>query len=215
MQTQSSDGGWRYQIGTPGDTFVVGWMVMALKSGSLAKLNVSVDSVKKATKFLDNVQVKNGYGSEYRYMINNERKSQATTSIGLLLRMYTTWAKTHRGLTDGVERLSAWGPSKGDIYYDYYATQVMHHYGGKHWKKWNDIMRDYLVDTQEKEGHAAGSWMFKHGRHGAAQGGRLYNTAMACMILEVYYRHAPIYKSNKVFEDEIGQKKKVDKKIEK
>ena len=29
--------------------------------------------------------------------------------------------------------------------------------------------------------------------HGARVGGRLYNTALATMILEVYYRHMPIY----------------------
>ena len=56
-------------------------------------------------------------------------------------------------------------------------------------------MQGLLVRTQEKEGHAAGSWYFDGGRHGPAQGGRLYSTAMAAMILEVYYRHMPLYGS--------------------
>ena len=36
-----------------------------------------------------------------------------------------------------------------DIYYDYYATQVMHHFGGADWKAWNEKMRDVLIKTQE------------------------------------------------------------------
>jgi len=31
------------------------------------------------------------------------------------------------------------------------------------------------------------------GDHGSERGGRLYCTSMATMILEVYYRHMPIY----------------------
>ena len=49
-----------------------------------------------------------------------------------------------------------------------------------------------LISTQEKTGHAKGSWVMK-GDHSAERGGRLYCTSMATMILEVYYRHMPIY----------------------
>ena len=57
-------------------------------------------------------------------------------------------------------------------------------------------MRDFLVSTQEREGNVRGSWYFagrgKPDRWGPA-GGRLYDTAMSCMTLEVYYRFLPIY----------------------
>ena len=33
----------------------------------------------------------------------------------------------------------------------------------------------------------------EQGDHGADSGGRLYCTSMATMILEVYYRHMPIF----------------------
>ena len=61
-------------------------------------------------------------------------------------------------------------------------------------------MRDGLVASQEKKGHAEGSWFIK-GDHGAESGGRLYCTSLATMILEVYYRHMPIYKSQAAEED--------------
>ena len=34
------------------------------------------------------------------------------------------------------------------MYYNYYATQVLHHYDGELWTKWNAKMRDYLVNSQ-------------------------------------------------------------------
>jgi hypothetical protein len=49
------------------------------------------------------------------------------------------------------------------------------------------------VNTQEKRGTQAGSWSpdkFEYGR----QGGRIYTTALAVCILEVYYRHLPLFK---------------------
>ncbi len=52
-------------------------------------------------------------------------------------------------------------------------------------------MRDYLVATQASESHENGSWYFPDPM--GDRGGRLYNTAMALMILEVYYRYMPLY----------------------
>jgi hypothetical protein len=78
------------------------------------------------------------------------------------------------------------------MYFNYYATQVMRHHEGEVWDKWNKEMRDYLVETQDKKGHQTGSW-YVRGDHGAERGGRIYVTSMATMILEVYYRHMPIY----------------------
>jgi hypothetical protein len=59
------------------------------------------------------------------------------------------------------------------------------------------MMRDQLVHGQAKVGHEKGSWYFS-GDNGSAPGGRLYCTAMAAMILEVYYRHMPLYRSDSV-----------------
>lgn len=187
-------GGWRYAPRQPGDTSVVGWQLMALKSGHMAYLNVPPGTIQGAIKFLDAVQADSG--SKYGY--TGPGGGQATTAIGLLCRMYLGWKKDHPALQRGVEFLSATGPSKGNMYYNYYATQVMRHYGGEggegaeKWDKWNKEMRDWLVETQDMNGHQKGSWTMK-GDHGSDAGGRIYCTCMATMILEVYYRHMPIY----------------------
>jgi len=100
-------------------------------------------------------------------------------------------------MVDGTTAIAAKGPdarsSGADMYYNYYATQVIKHIGGSKWKKWNPKMRDFLVKSQDKKGNAAGSWHFGGKSHASEAGGRLYNTALACMTLEVYYRFLPLY----------------------
>ena len=184
-------GGWRYKPRQAGDTSVVGWQLMALKSGHMAYLNVPKNTVAGCYKFLDSVQANSG--STYGY--TSPGGGHATTAVGLLCRMYLGWKKDEPALIRGVETISKWAPSKTDMYYNYYATQVMRHHGGPLWDKWNKTMRDHLVATQKTgKGQCdnTGSWHMGAG-HGARVGGRLYNTALATMILEVYYRHMPIY----------------------
>ncbi len=181
-------GGWRYNPGEPGDTTVTGWMLMALKSGQVAKLSVQSPAIFGAQRFLDSVQNKDG--SQYGYL--DRKPGRATSAVGLLCRMYTGWPRTNAGLVKGAAQLGKWGPSKDNIYYDYYATQVLFHYAGPEWDGWNRKMREQLIKSQDIAGHAAGSWYFESPPHTAA-GGRLYNTAMAAMILEVYYRFMPLY----------------------
>lgn len=188
-------GGWRYQPRSPGDTSVVGWQLMALKSGRMGELRVPTNTFRRTTKFLNFVEANDG--AAYGYNNRNEIRP-ATTAIGLLCRMYLGWSRSNRTLQRGVVALDKEGPSldksgrSSNLYYNYYGTQVMHHWGGEPWHRWNEKMRDFLIDTQAKEGHAAGSWYFD-GDHGSGPGGRLYCTAMSAMILEVYYRHLPIY----------------------
>jgi len=184
-------GGWRYQPRQAGDTSVVGWQLMALKSGHMGYLQVHPNVIAGAVRFLDTVSADNG--AFYGYATPG--KGSATTAVGLLCRMYLGWDKQNPSLQKGVDFISKAGPNLGpnaNMYYNYYATQVMRHYGGEHWDKWNVKMRDFLVEQQSQTSHMTGSWSFGGG-HVPERGGRLYNTSMATMILEVYYRHLPIY----------------------
>jgi hypothetical protein len=184
-------GGWRYTPGAPGDTTVTGWQLMALKSGQMARLEVPSPTIGLVKSFLDGVQFDRG--SRYGYLTPEMRAptQETTTAVGLLCRMYLGWNRGKQALYRGVEHLHKWKFSKTNMYYDYYATQVMHHWQGPEWQAWNKPMREYLIATQATESHESGSWYFSD-PYGNA-GGRLYNTAMAIMILEVYYRHMPLY----------------------
>lgn len=189
VASQHKEGGWRYNPGQPGDMTVGGWQMMALHSGHLCGLDVPSPTVTSFSRFLDSVQTH--YGARYRYLPEYDEATPVPTAVGLLCRMYLGWPRTMTPIRDGAAYLADLGPSRTDLYFDYYATQVLHHYGEPHWEKWNLTMREYLIRTQETSGHERGSWHFAD-EHGD-QAGRLYSTAMSIMILEVYYRYLPLY----------------------
>ena len=189
-------GGWRYVPGEAGDTSVLGWQLMALKSGAMAGLTVPPITFAGVDRFLDSVGMDGGI----TYGYDEPGRGDAVTAVGLLGRMYLGWTKDTPELGQGVILLSESGPSEFNIYYNYYATQVVHHWGGELWTEWNKKMRPQLVDAQVREGAAAGTWYFLED-HGTDPGGRLYCTAMATMVLEVYYRHMPIYRDRATEEE--------------
>ena len=112
------------------------------------------------------------------------------------------WEPDHPALTEGVMAILDYGPSDKNLYYNYYATQLMFHYTNgqdEAWDQWNNAMRDILIKTQATSGHEKGSWSIADPHANA--GGRLYCTSLATMILEVYYRHMPIYGEQAIQED--------------
>jgi hypothetical protein len=199
LRHQHSGGGWRYTPGERGDTSVVGWQAMALQSGKMAGLKVPKLNLDRMSRFLDSVMA-DDYGGQYGYLTNDGRPG--TSAVGVLTRMYLGWDRTHPGVIAGAEYLDELGPSANNVYFNYYATQVMHHFGGPMWERWNPLLRDHLVETQERDGHETGSWYFEND-FGSVVGGRLYITAMSAMILEVYYRHMPIYSQSAVAQAQV------------
>jgi Squalene-hopene cyclase C-terminal domain len=194
---QYNDGGWRYRPrprSQPGDTSVFGWQLMALQSARSAGLMVPKETWEMADVYLDGVQLAGG--AAYVYQPRN-KPSAAMTAEALLCRIYLGWTKERAGLMRGVRLLSKSqppSPRSKNIYYWYYATQVMHHVGGTEWEEWNQQMRDILVRSQERQGHLAGSWDPTDDTWADPAGGRIYMTALAICTLEVYYRHLPIFR---------------------
>jgi hypothetical protein len=213
QRAQGSNGSWGYAAGGNGDTSIVGWQVQALQAAKLSKDLVVDDRViKKAIAFLNHAaggsrKSMYGYGDSA-----GAAPGTALTSVGLLCRYYLDgWGPNHPGMTDGVAGLvknppAGSGPMR-NMYYYYYATQVVHFTGGEEWKNWNEGqkdpttgqrkggMRDWLVGAQIKkdDGAKLGSWDPEAGWFGSSCG-RLGTTAMCILTLEVYYRHLPLYK---------------------
>jgi uncharacterized protein YfaS (alpha-2-macroglobulin family) len=180
-------GGWRYLPNQPADTSVVGWQMMALKSGEMAGLSVPPTAFERIKKWLASVEANGRFGYQ------SKTPTPAMTAQGLLSLQYLGARRDDPRMRAGTDYLLANLP-KADAdtsYYWYHATQVMYHTQGKHWKAWNDKMRDMLVSSQSKQGALAGSW--KPIDHREKPGGRLYATALRLLMLEVYYRHLPLY----------------------
>ncbi|MFM9024593.1 MAG: hypothetical protein ACKON7_04530, partial [Planctomycetaceae bacterium] len=167
-------GGWRYRPGQGGDTSVLGWQIMALKSAHLASLQVHPRTITGAVRFLDTVQADSG--ATYGYIDRSDQKP-GRSAIGLLCRMHTGWRRDNPALRDGVARLAMNGPSD-DLYYDYYATQVMHHMQGDVWKAWNAKMKSLLLGDASDRGSRSGQlvrgrrWRVRGRVHISGQGRR-------------------------------------------
>ncbi len=192
VRAQHSEGGWRYEPGQPGDTSIVGWQLMALRSGQMAYLRVSDEVFVRANRFLDRVQTDPKRGL-FGYMPGHQ-VTPAMTAEGLLSRQYSGWRPSDPRLQAGLDWLLEHHLPRRDwpnMYYWYYATQSMHHMGGERWQRWNRVLPAILVDLQETEGHEAGSWTPRVDLDPV--GGRVYMTALAICTLEVYYRHLPLY----------------------
>ena len=199
IKAQHPMGGWRYSPGQPGDTSAVGWCLMALKSGRMGGLAVPGNVFQATDKFLDFVSHENG--THYGYTTGNDYKGghKGCTPVGVLSRMYLGYDKEEEVVQNGVKFLDSQGPDLNNLYYTYYATQVMRHHGGEEWERWNNKLRDKLIESQVQSGHAVGSFYSKGGH--VESGGRLAATSFATMILEVYYRHMPLYSKKSSDED--------------
>lgn len=193
-KAQSPQGGWRYAPGGASDTSVTGWFVMALQSGRMSGLDVPVVTLDKISAFLDTATTDGG--SKYAY-IPGQSDTLSMTAEGLLCRQYLGWNHDDPRLNQGIQYLRD-NPirfAEMDVYYWYYATQALHHMGGKPWQDWNRVMRQAVPENQLQTGKEAGSWDPQNDTHGHL-GGRLYTTCLCIYMLEVYYRHLPLYKHN-------------------
>ena len=204
IAAQMPDGGWRYQPPRPGgdnrgDMSVTGWFLMALKSGEMAGLEVPAATYERLTAFLDAVFVspEKGYG----YQISPGQKHfdfrPALTAEALLCRLYLGSKPDDPRIASGVELLLREAPIDFDYrrknaYAWYYETQVCHHVGGRAWDTWNRRMQDQLVPAQVTSGREKGSWDPANDQWGYV-GGRLFMTSLCACMLEVYYRHLPLY----------------------
>ncbi|RMG41252.1 MAG: hypothetical protein D6725_01740 [Planctomycetota bacterium] len=186
-------GGWRYRPRFESDTSVSGWQLMALKSGQTAGFPVPASVFARVARWLDSAEKFPGIFAYHP----TRAASLPMTAEGLLMLQYLGADRNDPRLRAGADHLAKNLPAlhSRDVYYWYYATQVMFHMQGKYWETWNGRLRDLLVETQVKSGGAAGSWdPFQPvpDRWGKA-GGRLYVTCLRLLTLEVYYRHLPLY----------------------
>jgi hypothetical protein len=211
VAAQGPNGGWRYEPGQNGDMSVTGWFMMALKSAQMAGIEVPETSFAGLARFLDAVSVDDGSRYGYRFddlpqavepgdarFVRREPGpvTEAVSAEGLLCRQFLGWPREHPQLTRGVDLLMKnkfmeWDTGK-DVYAWYYITQVVHHLGGPAWERWNGRMKDVLPRRQVSAGAEAGSWD-PAGDQWGPWGGRLFTTCFCTYMLEVYYRHLPLY----------------------
>ena len=153
------------------------------------------DAYLRVGKWLDSVQSKSSSG-QFSYHPSRDA-SPTMTAEGLLMRQYLGAKRNDAELIAGANFLKTRLPDFGqrDSYYWYYATQVMFHMQGEYWSAWNNSLRDSLLETQSKDGSSSGSWNPARPtpEKWSKAGGRHYVTCLNLLMLEVYYRHLPLY----------------------
>jgi hypothetical protein len=214
QKNQGQNGSWGYQPGMVGDNSIVGWQVQALHAASLTQdMKVNQQVIKKAIGFLD-FSGAGPYKSMYGYQNNLSgtdgpvRPATNLTAIGLLMRYYIDgWRANNRGFAEGVKGLMTRAPSPQnkpnfDMYYYYYATQVVRFYGKEEWTTWNEGpkgadgtrkggVQDWLISLQDRAAVQRGSWPPDKSPYIGPACGRLGTTALCLLTLEVYYRYTP------------------------
>lgn len=201
IKNQTRAGGWDYSYnlkGRPGDSSIVAWHMQALKAAKATgiKFNGMNGAINKGLGFLEDCQAGNGgFGYQQNKRPVGSRKHFSLTSAGTLC------FQQHKGANNSIARkgidyldsiayFDLEKPSKlgqkADFYEHYYTTQAMINHGGKEWDKYNNLFRDRLLKAQNKDG----SWAKDGGQHNKGQD-PVYYTALATLMLEVYYRFLP------------------------
>jgi len=191
-------GGWRYVPGQAGDTSVFGWHIFALRSAHMAGITIPRETIRGCNDYL-NLAAADSKRTIYAYQTGRPA-SAVMTAEALVGRQLLGWPRDHPSLVKGVGRVSADLQKSTDrnIYFWYYATQLLHNMKDKDWDRWNPRVREELVKTQvSSEACPGGSWdpaQPTPDRWGLTAG-RLFQTSLSVLSLEVYYRYLPLYRA--------------------
>jgi hypothetical protein len=205
--------GWRYGL-QPGDSdaSVTGWMLLALKAGKEAGLEVDRRMVRDGLAFLDAITDESTGRTGYQRrgdlpvrppaVVHDwpAHRTESLTAVAMCARIFcgeadSPFMKEAQTLLSNKE--PAWDVPGGaiDMYYWYYGTLAMHQLGGPAWDRWNKSLEKAVIQSQVKEGCAEGSWDPKDPWGG--DGGRVYSTALMTMCFEVYWRYPRVFGTRK------------------
>lgn len=215
VKSQCPTGGWDYSPSSVRvDTSVTGWWIMGLKSAKSAGLHVPYEVIEKATKYIQQATTdpKNnkGYGGTCTISYSSKTKelkqvnrgggSSRLTAVSLTCLQFLGKPKTDPqviGTANQVMEDGFCNTNKFNFYRWYYAALGCFQMGVKsdYWRKWNEPMKDTLVRSQVKVGtykENRGSWNYDSDQYGN-RWGRVGQTALGALMLEVYYRYENIH----------------------
>ena len=185
VNTQNSEGGWRYHpIPLDADVSVTITQVQGLRSARNAGLHVPRQTIDRAIAYVKACQ--NPSDGGFRYMLNAGGSAFPRSAAGVATLYY---AGVYEG--DAIDRGLAYIQRSGQglgfgggghyFYGQYYAAQAMFHAGGEHWRAWFPEVREQMIRHQQADGR----WNSNHGD--------AYATAMTLLVLQIPSRLLPIF----------------------
>jgi hypothetical protein len=194
VRSKAVDGlAWRYAPGeATGDTSILGWAVMALKSAKTVGIPIPPATQAGVLTWLKKV----GAGRDGGLALYQPglKTTPTMTAEAWACRQFLEVGGPGKASEEAASFLVQSPSDRGEfnIYYLYYGTLAMYQHGGSAWSTWNARVRDDVVGRQRAKGHMAGSWDPDDSPYGS-RGGRIYTTALATLTLEVYYRFLRLY----------------------
>ncbi len=204
IDNQNRNGGWAYRFeknkGGHTDVSVSGWQIQALKAcdhTGIAYRGMTA-TVSKGLAYINSCQGPDG-GYGYTGKGVSEVEYFTLTGVGMLCNQM--WGKGDRNdVKKGAAYVLAntkfdYNSQYADLYGHYYESQAMMQIGGAAWEKYNNLMRDQLLNNQNDDG----SWKMPGGGktiRGVAvrfadtkfPDSEHYRTTLCILMLEVYYR---------------------------
>jgi prenyltransferase beta subunit len=187
--TQNEEGGWRYQPEPrDADMSVTVCQIMALRAARNCGLYVPKKTINRCIEY-----VRKGQNSDggFRYQLTGRKESRFPLSAAGVVAVYSAGVYKGREIEEGLGYLNRFRPdgrafrfSRYYFYGHYYAIQAMWHAGGSHWQQWYSAIRDELMDYQDTNG----SWTRPSNMICLE-----YNTAMACLVLQMPNNYLPIF----------------------
>jgi hypothetical protein len=210
----------RYDV----DVSATCWVTMALKSATLAGIEVPEETMQGALSFAKYVTGQNGLvgyqhpdkaGVPIDGPPDRRYHTGAMTALGMLIRIFVA-----QDLEDPFHELAARyiltdlpevtkDHISVDYYYWYHATLALHQFDGpdsprpgkkgEYWDPWNKAMIDALLELQDKSKAedvcSRGGWLVAD--RWSHSSGPIYSTAISTLTLEVYYRYENAFGAGK------------------
>ena len=195
---QNPNGGWAYKfgqgVGAHVDLSVTGWCIQALKAFALTGItDPQVDEA--MDKAIDYVKKCQDSAGRFKYKLDQTNGKNSLTGTGVLSLQIWKNAKSaeaQKGLDYIIENRLFEDWAKVDVYEWYYHAQACFQSTGvsssKYWREWNKNFQQVVVKAQASDGHWPHTKVHWHGDSD------MYRTTMTILMLEVYYRYAPMTK---------------------
>lgn len=187
VDTQNSDGGWRYfPVVQEADVSVTACQLVALRAARNAGIAVPKQTVDQAVEYIRNCQNRDG---GFRYQLRLNRESSFARSAAAVTALYAAGRYDDPAIERGLKYLDGFLPhgrsrqTSGYFYYGrYYVAQAMWQARGERWERWYAAVRDELLRRQANNGGWSDGFICNE-----------YGTAMALLVLQLPNHYLPIF----------------------
>ena len=187
VDSQNSEGGWRYWPDSPdADISVTICQVMALRAARNAGIHVPKKTIDRCIAYVKRCQNPDG---GFSYMLIPRGESAMPRTAAGVVALYSAGVYEGPEIDRGLDYLMQFLPGSDQarhsghyFYAQYYAMAAMWQAGGERWKKWRRAACDELLkEREENEPY----WKSLNTDD--------YATAMACIVLQMANDSLPIF----------------------